>query len=310
MFIVDRVQFSSKLNTLLIYEFHKVDNISNLKQLDGLDILESLVERSNEVFRKKVEWLMSLNDKICIFFILYTNISEDIIILQYKGSTYVNYAISSFLKVAEWFRSCNNIDGIGYSKELGAVRDENKDVYVNNIIAELYNLKSYEDDCGLEITKQMLENNATRGFDLDLCTKISNTNETLIFEFLKRDNNYVTNITAHPMRYCWTGTFRDNKKKFIGLWKAKENLNARLFLVNYSDNEKEDISISEILELSEEVGILEENKYVMSITVFKQWLKDIRNNNITDDIFRYFQGKHYDNEFFKKWFINKKIYGK
>src|SRR5690625_6457870 len=78
------------------------------------------------------------------------------------------------------------------------------------------------------------------------------------------------------MRYCWTRRWNDNKQKFISLWKMKEYLNARLILVNYSDNPSEKISLIEVLNIDTNIGITSENKYYMSRNVFLGWVHDMQ----------------------------------
>lgn len=166
-----------------------------------------------------------------------------------------------------------------HSKNLGSVRENNKDKYVNEIIKNIYNLNSFDDDSGLEITKQLLNENNTTGIDLDLFQYVKTTNEYIIYEFLKRETDYVTNKTAHPMRYCWTKNRNDNKKKFISLWQTKNYFGGKLYLINYSDNKEEDISIIEVLNLNEETGFLEENKYCMCYDEFIKWIEKMNMYN-------------------------------
>lgn len=170
----------------------------------------------------------------------------------------------------------------------------------------------FQDDNGLWLTKQMLGNERTTGLDLDLFYYIQSTNEFVIYEFLKRETNFVDNINAHPMRYSWTGKPNDNKKKFITLWNVKQRLNCRLYLVSYSDNNNEKISIIEVLDLDINKGILAENKYCMSKNIFMAWLEDMNNykakhNNYLSD----FKCISYGNEFFSHFVKETKYeYGK
>src|SRR5699024_4508641 len=146
----------------------------------------------------------------------------------------------------------------------------------------------------------LLGSDSTKGFDLDLFQFISSTNEYIIYEFLKRENNFINNIQAHPMRYSWTGKSNDNKQKFISLWKTKEYFNGKLLMISYSVESNERISIIEILDLDVDQGILAERKYSMSRNVFLGWLKDMNQYAATQKkYFIDFKFKEYDEDFFK-----------
>ncbi|HEY4543555.1 MAG TPA: hypothetical protein VIG40_02830, partial [Tissierellaceae bacterium] len=215
-----------------------------------------------------------------------------------------------FTSLQEWFRNMNAINLKNTSKGLGVVRSNNQDYYVNGLLQNLYNDNQFQDDNGLELTKHLLAGDTTKGFDLDLFQYIPSTKQFIIYEFLKRENKYINNIQAHPMRYSWTGKTSDNKQKFISLWNLKEHLNARLVLVNYSDNPREKISLIEVLAMDPNNGITAENKYTMSRNLFQSWLSDMANyQSDNPDYFSDFKCIHYGYDFFNNFRVNKKRYG-
>lgn len=258
MFTVDRVQYSEILNKLVIFEFIEVNS------LDDIVISESGIDftRVKEyVDCEKMEFLIEASEKNYVFLIISNRSDEKLCVINYKSGQVLNSVISDFKNVSNWFKRWNDIDGSnrGYSKALGTVKEDDFDQFVNKILGELHNKENYKDDCGLKLTKLLLGNNHTKGFDLDLYCYDKNINKNVIIEFLKRETPYVTNITANPMGYCWTNKKNDNKRKFIALWNAKEVLNAEFYLVNYSDDLNEELGISHITQLDKEKGILGKN---------------------------------------------------
>lgn len=97
-----------------------------------------------------------------------------------------NGYILTFDQLQQWFRGVNNIDGQSNSKGLGAARNTNIDSYVNGLLQSIYNDNQFQDDNGLVLTKNLLNGDTTKGFDLDLFQYIPSTNEYVIYEFLKR----------------------------------------------------------------------------------------------------------------------------
>ena len=309
LFTIDRVQFSYSKQQYYFYEFMEIPNIKLLIMTSNF--WETLYSMINDIERKKLTFLLNnqLNTvKIFIFYQRGVNCFIKIEINPHLNQTFGN--VWEFKDIQKWFRGLNNIDGDSRSKGLGATKSENIDYYVNGLLRLLYDKEDYQDDNGLELTKKLLDGDTTKGFDLDLLQYIQSTNEYIIYEFLKRENSYISNIQAHPMRYCWTGRRNDNKQKFISLWNIKQFLNGRLFLINYSDDDNERVSIIEVLDLDANKGILEEKKYCMSKNVFIGWLRDMNhyssssNNYLAD-----FKCVHYDKQFFRNFNDNKKRYG-
>lgn len=312
IFAIDRVQKRACNNSYLITEFMTVSSINNLffmAKNGRLNNASQVTELLQEIDKKKFEFLFNLNIDTDI--ILYDDNRQCAVLLSKRIQPY-SWTIRAYSikELSEYFNRING-ENTNYSKRLGSAKDDNGDNYTNNIIKQLNGLLDYKDDAGLELTKELLNGNPTKGFDLDLFQYISSTNEFVFFEFLKRESTYTTNITAHPMRYCWTGNYRDNKQKFISLWEVKQYFGGRLFLINYSDDISELISISEIVELDPELGIREEYKYVMTYSQFIEWLNIMNNYNSTNrNYLNGFKRAHYDSEFFNNWNINKSKYGK
>ena len=312
---IDRVQFLRSLDKLIFFEFYKVDNVEDffISFREEENTLKN--DLFNPLFASKLSLIRELSQRydVCKILIVYDNNLEKIF---YKGNIntinnkFKEYDFIDFNEFSEIFIDQNNIDG-GVSKLLGSAKETNTDIFVLNILESIGCLFDPNDDNGLEVTKIMLGNNATRGFDIDLFQFITTTGETIIFEFLKRENEYVTNYTAHPMRYCWTGGKRDNKQKFIGLWTVAQKLNGRLFCVNYSDNLQEGIGLLEIRDLDVVEGIRQEYKYNITYDEFIEWLRELKDYDSTDnDYLRKFNDrrKYFDNSFFSDWKNNRSRY--
>ncbi|MDE3840431.1 hypothetical protein C0966_13920 [Bacillus methanolicus] len=315
LFSIDRIQYSSKLNQYYIFEFMEVGNIFNLVRGKALlpqkEFWSTLFGMIDKIEQSKVDFLLKLKINVVKVFIFYQ--PERNLYIKIELNPFLNKNIGhvfTFEQLQIWFRNLNNIDGDSQSKGLGAARKNNFDQYVNSLLSSLYNISDFQDDNGLDLTKQLLNGDTTKGFDLDLFQYISSTSEFIIYEFLKRENPYINNIQAHPMRYCWSGKPNDNKQKYISLWNLRSFLNGRLLLVNYSDDIYEKISVIEILDLDVNNGILAENKYCMSRNEFLGWLHDMNHySNQSKDYLSDFKCVHYDREFFKNFNDNKKRYG-
>ena len=88
----------------------------------------------------------------------------------------------------------------------------------------------------------------------------------VVFEFLRCVT--VRPFNSHPRRYWYK-----NKRKFISLWKLKEQLDADLFLVNYEDSREQFLKIK-VLDLNPE-GIQEEETEEMDKTKFFSYFKEV-----------------------------------
>ncbi|HFI0415445.1 TPA: hypothetical protein ACGOYS_000813 [Streptococcus suis] len=272
IFTIDRLQFIN--NKLIAFEFFNID-----------------IEKCNEQFiNDKVKVLRSLvGTKIDSFY--YIKYKDDYSYFEIENAEQI--AKFSYEEFSRWFRELNGqvTTNRSSSKPAGSVRGENIDVYVAELLNTYYQLHYsgidfFVDDNGLKLVKTILNehNESTFGFDFDLYCSMTGT----IFEFLKRDNEYVTNLTAHPARYFW------NKQKFVSLWKATKRIDSenKLVLVNYSDN------------ILEPVGLIVIQDFDITSNL-KMSLNDIGYNiggksNIIKLLESLENGKHEANEFLKK----------
>ncbi|MCM3585002.1 hypothetical protein M3182_04480 [Mesobacillus maritimus] len=321
IYTIDRVQYSRLQNKYYVFEFLEIQEINNLLNHNGRTVKFQdsmwfrgfwieLYKMVKEPVKEKLEFLQNWDTNATRIFVLYQKGINTFIKIEIEPGRY-NCDVGTFNDLQQWFRALNNIDGDSYSKGLGVSRDLNVDKYVNGLLCQLYNDAQFADDNGLELTKALLNGDSTKAIDFDLFQYIPSTKEVIIYEFLKRESPYIDNISAHPMRYSWTGKIKDNKQKYISFWKAKQYLNARLFLISYSDNYNEKVSIMEVMSLDENSGFVEENKYVMSQNVFLGWLKDMNNyQKGHNDYFSDFKYIKYDNAFFEKYHSNKFDYNK
>lgn len=307
IFGIDRVQFIERSNSYLITEFLEINGLE--------DIIRKFNERSlqlchvykllNKVDSEKLKFLLKYCPNTNI--ILYSDDNNEMLKIYYDEKWLI--AKYTFNKLSNEFKEINNSNG-SYSKKLGAAKEDNYDSFINTIIGTLYNIPDYKDDCGLKLTKKLLGTDPTKGFDLDLFQYIPSTKQYIFYEFLKREAKGVSNITAHPMRYCWTGYSMDNRKKFISLWKIAQAYKGKLILINYSDNQDEDISLIEVTNLDENLGIRSEIKYVMNYHEFIGWLNYMNTYNKSNtNYLDHFKSIVYDEEFFDNWKENKHKYG-
>lgn len=307
---IDRVQV--KDDDLYLWEFLAVSK----EQFDSFVQNGINVNDFDEHICIKFKMFCRVREAKCCF-VIYYEISKTapyIIYARDKNSEKWVQKSISFEDLSKWFRKINGADG-NKSKELGAVKDENTDDHVMRIMKQLYNDNTYSDDSGVELTKALLNGDQTMGVDLDLAHFVESTNEFLIFEFLFRDKKqpaHITTITSHPMRYSWNDKSKtDNRQKFISLWRVKQKLNGRLFLVNYSDSTKDKISVMEVLELDENKGIKSEIKCCMYYNMFVGWLKDISDYSGTDkDYMSDLLCVEYDESFFVEFERNRNDYGR
>jgi hypothetical protein len=126
-----------------------------------------------------------------------------------------------------------------------------------------------EDKSGTKFVMELLNGDPTYGINFDRIQWSTKDNRYIIVELLfceeKQFERGITPYSSHPNRY-----FHLNKMKFISLWKIARDLNAILYLVNYSNKESE--HGDEIL-LMTVVNIDEENKQTPVITVNKQFTR-------------------------------------
>lgn len=319
LYKIDRVQQTGK--EFFLFEFIELDFVSmksciaELVQCNGLigtgDVIRGYVPQP---MRSKLDFISKLYDQhdFTLFIIVYDTEHRQFCLI---GTCFEEVYYPSFAELQEWFLKVNS-GNANPGKRLGkATNDEDNNVdFVNTVLEDIGQQIEASDDCGLQLTKKLLDGTGTKGFDLDLFQYIESTQEYLIFEFLRRKNSYVTNYTAHPMRYCWTGNVLDNKQKFISLWQAKQKFNARLYLVNYSDHsEVEGIGLIEVTGLKDQSGFTSERKYNLRYEEFIAWLRHVSHyQGRSSDYLQDYRHKLriYDEVFFLAFHANKSRYGK
>lgn len=329
----DRMQYSEAKDMYYLYEFIKVGNIQALNELmdDHSLFMEELKKQGTVFDQRKIDFISSIKEDMFKIFIVHQEEKDMYLVwitCQKSGRKKTKSVTYRFKQLQTFFQNLNNIDGktIMGSKKLGDAKkgkdqDQNEDLFTNKILGTLHGMSNFHDDNGITLTKQLLDDSKTKGFDFDLYQYIPSTNEFVLYEFLKRNNQYVNNITAHPTRYTWMGDkakkqnqnrgeyVDDNKRKFISLWNAKEHFNARFYLVSYSEDESEEISIMEMIHIDEKKGIQEEKKYCMSQEEFIDWLGKM--NSYTDknnDYLRDYDMVHYGPNFFEEFRNRGKAY--
>lgn len=293
LFTIDRLQFDG--DKLICFEFIDIENT---------------VLKNSSLKRY-------LDEKIChletVPFI------DTFYLLQYDSSNVTvgrksaskKYDMNEF---KTWFNQINNSSNSLQlsSKKLGSATKNLGDPYVQTLLNNIFNSYSNpgelpinlsNDDNGLLLVKEALGDAATFGFDFDLYDSINHS----IIEFLKRDSPLVTNLTAHPSRYA------KNKKKFLSLWKAANKINSEspcIYLVNYSDNSSEEISLIQILDFDLD---LTSNKMITNDIGYKlnnredlyQWLLLLNNSPSEADRFLQSKPKEIRNhEFFEDVYSN------
>lgn len=310
MFPIDRVQIINDkvwlTEFILIRDFEK-------NNINFFNDLKSFINNLNVIDKEKCMFLLRLKNQV-VNIIFYDSYKSKFLLVQ-KNLTLQELTCKaySFEEMSSWLRKYNNFNSIGEtnSKQLGSAKQSNVDNYLNQILKKIYDDNSLYDDGGIEVTKELLKGDVTRAVDFDLFQYIKSTNSCVIYELLKRENQYINNIEAHPMRYSWCNRIKDNRQKYISLWEYAKIFKAKLYLINYSDNLNEKVSILEVIDLEKNLGIRAERKYCMSYNTFIGWLKDMKLYNEKDTQYlKDFRYKEYDSKYFDNFISNKKNYGK
>lgn len=159
------------------------------------------------------------------------------------------------------------------------------DKYVTELLTKLTNDKTFlGDDEGAKVTQNLLEGRNTYGFDIDLL----DCDNKIVYEFLRRSKKRVNNLSAHPMRYCWSGKSGDNSSKFISLWRFCTYYNFKLVLVSYSSDEEDDSNLVKIIfpkKIDEDIGFLGDEEFAIKKSNLVEFLRNgskkyLEENNI------------------------------
>ena len=135
-----------------------------------------------------------------------------------------------------------------------------------------------EDISAVEFVKEMLKGDPTYGINFDRIQWDFEKKQYVIVEFLLCDEKQfprgITPYTSHPNRY-----FDQNAQKFISLWRMAQDLNARLYLVNYSKKgtQFEDqvlaMTVKNVNEKEDPPVVTEDTKLKRS--EFSDWFRDL-----------------------------------
>lgn len=132
----------------------------------------------------------------------------------------------------------------------------------------------HDDSSGFEFVKRAMGGNVTAAINFDRLQKHP-ARGYIIFELLKcEEDQRVTPYTSHPNRY-----WHRNSRKFLSLWRAKQDFNATLYLVNYSDAGTEyadQVLLIEVLDMDEN-GITDEKQTAHTMATFSAWFVAMNN---------------------------------
>lgn len=262
---IDCAQFENQ--ELVFYEFCDIDN----PELRAYSI-------------KKYNNLSNIAD--IVYFVDYSKRYDSVTVCQ-NGKKFGGQSRKLFVRRIEdfnrWYLEknlANNIDQKP-SKEFGEILSGG-DPYVTKILTGLTQLDVYNDDNGRGLIIPALKSQFTYFFDVDLL----NLENKDIIEFLKNDTKKkkelgeqtwaLSNSKTHPNRY-----WRKNKQKFINLYNTSRKINGNLWLVNYSENLGEKVTLIRVNSLNPTDGITDDISYLISYEELLQWLL-INDKSATD----------------------------
>jgi hypothetical protein len=140
------------------------------------------------------------------------------------------------------------------------------------------------DDAAKDFLRLSLENNFTRGFDIDsvYCEVDADGVHWRLFEFLKCDT--VPPETSHP-KYYWNsdqGDKGNNWRKFLSLWALclsirKAGMKCKLILVNYYDVSAK-VKVMEVLEADR--ARIETKDTIMTFQKWKTYFQTFNKNKV------------------------------
>lgn len=261
--------------------FLMIDRI--VKTIDGYLIYIFVKDNMSKELRKRKS-----REYLCIRKIFKNNTKIKTVNYSTKENTFTinNTLTYPFEKYQNIFQKENNSNSIKKpSKKLGNAKDTADDQFVTNLLVSLTGDNTFIGDAeGVAITEHLLGNNSTNGFDID----IFDSQQRTVYEFLRRKNDYVNNLTAHPMRYAWNSKNIDNRRKFISLSQFCRFYNFKLVLVSYSINKKD----SDVYKLIIPSKINSERGFINDIE-FCLHKSDLLKVMKTDDILTYLNDHDY-----------------
>lgn len=150
-------------------------------------------------------------------------------------------------------------------------------------------LLGHDDSSGFEFVKRVLGETVTAAINFDRLQKHPSKGY-IIFELLKcEEAQRVSPYTSHPNKY-----WNKNSRKFLSLWRAKQDFDSTLFLVNYAEagtKYADQVLLIEVLDMDEN-GITGERQTRHTIESFSAWFIALNNQclepreKLVSDIYR------------------------
>ena len=132
---------------------------------------------------------------------------------------------------------------------------------------------SHDDESGFHFVKELLSGEPTYAINFDRLQKHPKYGY-IIFEFLLcEEAQVVTPRTSHPNKY-----WHKNSMKFISLWRAAQDINAILYLVNYAKvgtAHADEVTAIRVHGIDEFKGIIKEEKKDFTRLEFAAWFRKL-----------------------------------
>lgn len=132
----------------------------------------------------------------------------------------------------------------------------------------------HDDESGFEFSKELLGDDSTAAINFDRLQKHPKLGYIIIEYLLCEEEQTVTPYTSHPNRY-----WHKNASKFLSLWRARQDFNATLYLVNYAKKgtkAEDEVLLIEVLDIDEN-GIKKQHVTRYSRGRFAEWFKQLNN---------------------------------
>lgn len=200
-------------------------------------------EMDETLRKRKINEYLRINDVFTdarVIAVRQSKSDNSFLITDNNGHKKIKMTFNEYQKI---FNDENNSSDSTPSKPLGEKKESNDDKFVTDFLTKVTGENFIGDDEGVKITEELLGQNNTHGFDLD----VFDSKSKIVYEFLRRENNSVNNLTAHPMRYTWQGSNIDNSCKFKSLWHFCQHFNLELVFVSYSTQNEEDSNIIKLI---------------------------------------------------------------
>lgn len=137
----------------------------------------------------------------------------------------------------------------------------------------------HDDQSGFEFSQELLGGDCTAAINFDRLQKHPQLGYIIIEYLLCEETQVVTPFTSHPNRY-----WGKNATKFLSLWRAKLDFNAKLYLVNYAKRgtkAENEVLLIEVLDVDEK-GIKSENKTKYTRAQFAEWFKKLNGECLSE----------------------------